>query len=568
MLQEKNEQDEDGDGGGAAGSLHRHDEATYESAIQSYETRMKSLTNGGIGGSDSGTSEGKSATSSTYGPAGGPKKFVSRRVSAAKIEEKLGELERVKNRSVSSTDLSGYEVSTKLLGIPKVNIFARKEVFERRLDEANDQAAKRARAAFSEQVPRVPTIKERLCSLERSVEEGSKAKSNAPPAEISVCDRLSSINEKLQTHSVAGSTEKCVVSPAAPTSSRSVAQHKSAVCLRGPASSTFECKSKSDGRLMEERVKCAKASTTPNGAAVGLTNGESSFSGRSSSSEDYENVAHSRVGNHFHHRSLDSLQGHDSSDGFCFERVQSLECVDCSGGGGVDGVGGGGNYPASVLSGDTDREDSGIHTADVSSSVSQADDFDLHADSSIDADLKCTPLSPTPAAVIVDDGVGESSQSSGCRSRDRFAEGEPSPPATVSTCDANRQLEPTDNYRCVVEASSCGPLAPAFQCCGERQFDDGDRRLSSCSAGVIYEMCALIDENKQNCVANRVAAAAAKCECDDGSLVSDEPSESSESRQAMRNASQLTDQIQIRKVEVRQPILALHVRCTSVECEL
>ncbi|XP_070169178.1 mucin-3B isoform X3 [Polyergus mexicanus] len=67
------------------------------------------------------------------------------------------------------------------------------------------------------------------------------------------------------------------------------------------------------------------------------------------------------------HRSLDSLDADASSGPDTFERVQSLEELDY-----------GRRYPASSSSAellnDTDREDSGIHTADVSCSVSQADE--------------------------------------------------------------------------------------------------------------------------------------------------------------------------------------------------
>lgn len=80
------------------------------------------------------------------------------------------------------------------------------------------------------------------------------------------------------------------------------------------------------------------------------------------------------------HRSLDSLDADASSGPDTFERVQSLEELDYVR-----------RYPGSISSGellnDTDREDSGIHTADVSCSVSQADepiDDDIVQDKHID----------------------------------------------------------------------------------------------------------------------------------------------------------------------------------------
>lgn len=271
-----------------------------------------------------------------------PRKYQTRRGSAAKIEEKLSELERIKNRSVSSGDL--IESNKKPISIPKVNIFQRKEIFEK--IQADESSKKKPNG----ELPPVRSIKERLHSLEKQVSEENTSKTkNVQLSEISVKDRLSFINEKMKQSS---SSEK---SP-----------------------NKEKCKEK-----QYEACNGVKHDD------VMQTNREYS-SGRSSSSEDYDHVQM----NHFHHRSLDSLQGHDSPNGFCYERVQSLECIDCCS-----------NYPASVLSGDTDREDSGIHTADVSSSVSQADDFDLHADASIDVvvDVK------TQASASTDEKVDKSS---------------------------------------------------------------------------------------------------------------------------------------------------------------
>lgn len=264
------------------------------------------------------------------------RKYNARRGSAAKIEEKLSELEKAKNRSVSTIDLT--ENNKKQINIPKVNIFQRKELFEKMSAEESSKNKPK------DDLPPVRSIKERLHSLEKQVEENTTNKAkNVPLTEISVKDRLSHINEKMRQNSTPG--EKS-------TGERT--------CSKEPVKGPEERYENFNGTKPDESLQ-------PN---------REYSSGRSSSSEDYEHVQM----NHFHHRSLDSLQGHDSPNGFCFERVQSMECIDCCS-----------NYPASVLSGDTDREDSGIHTADVSSSVSQADDFDLHADTSMDVDVKQTP---------------------------------------------------------------------------------------------------------------------------------------------------------------------------------
>lgn len=114
----------------------------------------------------------------------------------------------------------------------------------------------------------------------------------------------------------------------------------------------------------------------------------SNFKGVSNNT-NYQNRAfspdeiYSKRDQHYRHRSLDSLDvNQENMSNGSFERVQSLEDLDYR------------NYPPSTFSGDTDREDSGIHTADVSSSVSQADDYDLHLDGNILDDIKMNHQPP------------------------------------------------------------------------------------------------------------------------------------------------------------------------------
>lgn len=337
---------------------------------------MKCITNGGSSSISKKSSTSAVSTSTTSSAPPTSRKY-GRRASATKIEEKLSELERIKNRSMSSTDLT--EANKKQINIPKVNIFQRKEIFEK-ISDANDSSKNRR---LSEELPPVRSIRERLSSLGKTVEETSTAAAastnktkNVLLTEVSVKDRLSSINEKIRQQSASSA----VPPPEKPT-----------IKERLPAkASSFDVADKG-----EKSKDYAADYATPNKSEDLIAPPAKEYSsGRSSSSEDYDHV---HQVNHFHHRSLDSLQGRDSPNGFCFERVQSLECIDCCS-----------NYPASVLSGDTDREDSGIHTADVSSSVSQVDDFDLHADTSMDVDVK----SPNVAsAVASDEKAGKSSHS-------------------------------------------------------------------------------------------------------------------------------------------------------------
>lgn len=313
--------------------------------------------------------------------AASPRKYNCRRASAAKIEEKLSELEKIKNRSVSSTDLT--ESNKKQINIPKVNIFQRREMFEK-IADANDTigstspstslpATKANRRSSDELVP-VRSIKERLSSLEKRATEEESAETsqektkNVTLTEVSVKERLIHINEKTQQQPPQQPPQQQQRQRQQSDNVSSSSEKEKSLPLPSPA--------KQNGVYVHEDIL-----RTRNIAAAEYS------SGRSSSSEDYDHV---QV-NHFHHRSLDSLQGHVSPNGFCFERIQSLESIDCCS-----------NYPASVLSGDTDREDSGIHTADVSSSVSQADDFDLHADAS-SMDVPQAAAAVATAAVDADE---------------------------------------------------------------------------------------------------------------------------------------------------------------------
>ncbi|KAL1455493.1 hypothetical protein WDU94_009583, partial [Cyamophila willieti] len=99
-----------------------------------------------------------------------------------------------------------------------------------------------------------------------------------------------------------------------------------------------------------------------------------------SSDDEYRNSCNK----HFRHRSLDSLNSDSKFESSPFARVQSFEELDFRDRG-------------SCLSGDTDREDSGIHTADVSSCVSQSDECDTMSMGDMDMHhLEATNLSVIP----------------------------------------------------------------------------------------------------------------------------------------------------------------------------
>lgn len=268
----------------------------------------------------------------------------------------------------------------------KVDILKRREVFEKASQKSDSKANNRLSGDFTG----TKSIKERLSSLERQkheAENGDKATNktlNRLSGDMSsIRERLthlekqasereskSSVHRKLSTEDLevrplrerlstlekySSSDESSV--PVATNESRSrngeltrikdrlsafndAGKSKDAMEKRGPVGKHPLCFRDQENRVVD--------TSTPS---------------ERSSSPDSEY----RVPRAVFHRSLDSLDADASSGPDTFERVQSLEELDY-----------GRRYPASSSSAellnDTDREDSGIHTADVSCSVSQADE--------------------------------------------------------------------------------------------------------------------------------------------------------------------------------------------------
>lgn len=365
------------------------EEYTYERAIQNYvnftESRVLGKTQTKSQSENQKVANGFSKKSSPPVPA-------KPRRGSCKIEEKLSELEQIKKKSMSTNDLS--ESSKRPLSVPKVDILKRREMFEKSQEETSN-AKNRLSGDMSK------SIRERLSSLGKSTEDfQSNKKSKKISSDISVKDRLSNIEKFNSVDNTAprsnGLSSENIPSSQTLKQRLSVLQNSTNsetkpvhsqpnktkdLVKETPIKKIKDDKPKSSVKKTESNQKSCLNNLVPAASDIltiqnkdvtkeeNLTDVEDTR--ENSLVSPVEDIYESKRQQHYRHRSLDSLDV-DSTDGLgndAFERVQSLEDLDfCR------------NYPASSVSGDTDREDSGIHTADVSSSVSQADDCDLHLD--------------------------------------------------------------------------------------------------------------------------------------------------------------------------------------------
>lgn len=356
------------------------EEYTYDRAIQGYmnftETRVKSR----------------------------PIALKSRKDS--KVEEDIAEIERIqsRNHNGSAGDLQSPE---KRLNVPKVDITKRKERFERSESTDSSEQSKVAPRAAGD-LANSKSIRDRVTNLERHKSEENMEKSKQVKrlaSDMSVKDRLSLLerqqSSESQTKSSSSSKLNVLVSPddssANPPSIKDrlislkqvTTQEQTKGCGEISSSSVkkhfmdFEASEEKPQNLSPNRdSSCHDKLANLCDTGVDLihqgiskpTDNSAVDSTTRFSSQDDEEFYHKRT----FHRSLDSLDIDSSSvlSNEPYERVQSLEDL--------DSCGPSRHYPASASSnenlvlsshsGDTDREDSGIHTADVSCSVSQADE--------------------------------------------------------------------------------------------------------------------------------------------------------------------------------------------------
>ncbi|XP_071641454.1 uncharacterized protein Smash isoform X3 [Temnothorax longispinosus] len=289
----------------------------------------------------------------------------------------------------SKTNLND-DSSKSPLSVVKVDILKRREVFEKASQKSNDN---KANNRLSGDFTGTKSIKERLSSLERQKYETENGDKTTNKTLNRLSGDMSSIRERL-THLEKQASER--ESKSSVHRKLSTEDLETVRPLRERLS-TLEKYSSSDessvptttnesrshngeltARTIKDRLSAldaarGKDTTDKRGPAhVGKhplcfrdqeSRVDTSTPSERSSSPDSEY----RVPRAVFHRSLDSLDADASSGPDTFERVQSLEELDY-----------GRQYPASSSSAellnDTDREDSGIHTADVSCSVSQADE--------------------------------------------------------------------------------------------------------------------------------------------------------------------------------------------------
>ncbi|XP_077261355.1 smallish isoform X3 [Temnothorax americanus] len=289
----------------------------------------------------------------------------------------------------SKTNLND-DSSKSPLSVVKVDILKRREVFEKASQKSNDN---KTNNRLSGDFTGTKSIKERLSSLERQKYETENGDKTTNKTLNRLSGDMSSIRERL-THLEKQASER--ESKSSVHRKLSTEDLETVRPLRERLS-TLEKYSSSDessvptttnesrshngeltARTIKDRLSAldaarGKDTTDKRGPAhVGKhplcfrdqeSRVDTSTPSERSSSPDSEY----RVPRAVFHRSLDSLDADASSGPDTFERVQSLEELDY-----------GRQYPASSSSAellnDTDREDSGIHTADVSCSVSQADE--------------------------------------------------------------------------------------------------------------------------------------------------------------------------------------------------
>lgn len=292
----------------------------------------------------------------------------------------------------SKTSLNDDSKSALSAAVVKVDILKRREVFEKASQKSSDSKTNNNR--LSGDFTGTKSIKERLSSLEKQKYEaengggdkgGSKTLNRLSGDMSSIRERLthlekqasereskSSVHRKLSTEDL--ETVRPLRERLSTLEKYSSSDESSSVPTTANESSRHN--GELTARTIKDRLSALDAARSKDPAdkrpAVGkhalcFRDQESRIDTSTPSERSSSPDSEYRVPRAIFHRSLDSLDADASSGPDTFERVQSLEELDY-----------GRRYPASSSSAellnDTDREDSGIHTADVSCSVSQADE--------------------------------------------------------------------------------------------------------------------------------------------------------------------------------------------------
>ena len=308
------------------------------------------------------------------------------RRSLVNLDSKLDSVKSSANGS--KTSLNDEAKST--IPVVKVDILKRREIFEKASQKSNEG---KTNNRLSGDFTGTKSIKERLSNLEKQKHEAESntektgAKLNRLSGDMSsIRERLSHLEKQASereskncAHRKLSTDELETVRPLRDRLS-TLEKYSSSDESSAPGSAAHESRHNGElsARSIKDRlsaldtVRSKESADKRSSSVVGKhslcfrdqeNRIDTSTPSERSSSPDSEY----RVPRAAFHRSLDSLDADASSGPDTFERVQSLEELDY-----------GRRYPASSSSAellnDTDREDSGIHTADVSCSVSQADE--------------------------------------------------------------------------------------------------------------------------------------------------------------------------------------------------
>ncbi|XP_043506383.1 uncharacterized protein CG43427 isoform X2 [Frieseomelitta varia] len=289
----------------------------------------------------------------------------------------------------SKTSLNDEAKST--IPVVKVDILKRREIFEKASQKSNES---KTNNRLSGDFTGTKSIKERLSNLEKQKHEaenntektGTKALNRLSGDMSSIRERLSHLEKQASERESKNCAHRKLstdeLETVRPLRDRLSTLEKYSSSDESSALGSAAHESRHNGELSARSIKDRLSALDTARSKESADKRSSSVVGKHSLCfRDQENRIDTstpserssspdseyRVPRAAFHRSLDSLDADASSGPDTFERVQSLEELDY-----------GRRYPASSSSAellnDTDREDSGIHTADVSCSVSQADE--------------------------------------------------------------------------------------------------------------------------------------------------------------------------------------------------
>ncbi|XP_016918112.2 uncharacterized protein LOC108001569 isoform X4 [Apis cerana] len=375
--------------------------------------------------------------------------------------------------STNGSKLSLTDEVKSTIPVVKVDILKRREIFEKASQKSNET---KTNNRLSGDFTGTKSIKERLSNLEKQKHEaensekvGSKALNRLSGDMSSIRERLSHLEKQALereksccAHRKLSTEELETVRPLRDRLSTLEKYSSSDESSAPGAAHESRHNGELSARSIKDRLSALDAARNKETADKRSSVGKHSLCFRDqenridtstpserSSSPDSEY----RVPRAAFHRSLDSLDADASSGPDTFERVQSLEELDY-----------GRRYPASSSSAellnDTDREDSGIHTADVSCSVSQADepvDEDIvHSNTIIERQEVIEEKPEEPREETANEKVGEQQQQSTAVSVNEISTTSASQPDAVTAKKEPIVIEKADDEEAVI----CQPSQP------------------------------------------------------------------------------------------------------------